>query len=273
MRAPSPGSSARQIAAINGHCGAAHKGRVAAEQVEHQAGDLLGLPMALQGAALGEDLGEGGVVHDGGRELGVHQARGDGVDPNARAAPLMGQGLGQGDQGGLGHRVGALEGCAHHPVDAGHVHDAAALLGCDQALGDLPCHLKAALDVHVKGLVEGRPLQAHHRPKVGVGRRVVDQGVHNNALGVQGLEERADGLWAPGVARLHKGPGAGDLRDAVGRLVQSLLLARDQDDLGSCLRESGGDGLADATTGACDDDRFIFHSEHSKWNIQMIDED
>ena len=108
-------------------------------------------------------------------------------------------------------------------VDRGHIDDgAAAALG--HGLDALAAHQKVAADVDVHGLLKGAQVRVLNRPKVRVGRRVVDQDVEPAVLRREHAKHLLDGRRIADVAGERLGRAA--LRaDGRGHHLAALDLA------------------------------------------------
>src|SRR6185312_4197578 len=128
---------ARDEAALVGH------------QEQHPAGDLLGLAEAADGDA-GDDLLQHFLGH-GAHHLGVDIAGGDGVDGDALAGALLGQGLGEAVDARLGGGVVHLAVLPGLAVDGADVDDAAEA-ALAHAVDDAAGHVEAGGQVGVDDL-------------------------------------------------------------------------------------------------------------------------
>lgn len=136
--APSLGQLANNIGMSRAQA-AIHSPRLAVDiaslvttQEQRHTGNLVGVATAPRGIQLANLLlgaaGAGGVVH-GRRHARLNQAGADGVDADAGAGELVGNGLRERDDGSLGRRVGRRAGVGADAGDRGGADDAAVCLG------------------------------------------------------------------------------------------------------------------------------------------------
>src|ERR1019366_2277709 len=145
-------------AAVDGEHVPGDVGGLFAGQELHGAGDVLGLADAAE-RNLGEVLGLHFIGQDP-RHVGLDVAGGDGVDGDAAAADLLGEGLGHGDHAALGGGVVGLPGgsrLSHHGGDIDDPSPAAAHHGGQHLLNAT----ERAVQVDVEDQVPIGRLHAH----------------------------------------------------------------------------------------------------------------
>ncbi len=250
-------------------------------QEEHAAGGLLGRarasqrdqhrrhPAQLVGDAeldlLAADLHH--VVLDlRRRQARLDVAEGDRVDVDLELAPLLGQRLGQADDGGLAGAVVGLAGVAHRARDRGDVDDLAE-------------DLLAALALGLRGLAQVRRGGADHLERHGdvdgehllppVVAHLVDRRVERVARVVDDDVDLPEGVDR-GLDELVRGAVGGEVaavdgrvaRDLARRLLRHVGVEVVDQDLGALAAEQLRRRAADAARRAGDDRHLVVEDSH-----------
>src|SRR5579864_7097044 len=90
--------------------------RCVGRQEDCRADDIVGLTMSCKGSLGDELIVSASILEEGGRELGLNQARGNGINANVGRSQFFCLGLCESKQAGL---ADAVCGNARHGVDAG----------------------------------------------------------------------------------------------------------------------------------------------------------
>ncbi len=189
------------------------------------------------------------VVLDQGRgELGIREARQQGVAANSQRCAFLGEGLGHIDYRGLGDRVDSLEMPRRDAIDGCHVDDAATAMLTHQFAG-LHRHEEIAADVHIDGFLEGRYVGVQDMAELRVGRRVVHQDVEATELLADLCENALDLFQFADMAGDRSGLAARGV-DGLGNRLAAIELATGNDHVSTLLGQQFGDGFTDAPAGA-----------------------
>src|SRR5690554_2493731 len=228
-------------------------------QVQHSAGHFVRVRYPLH-----RDVGHGlfldGLI--GGQragELGVGQARQQGIHPHILLAEFHGEGLGHGNHRRLGHRIDALEVAGIYAVYRRHIHNRTATVVLHQ-LGTPGTHEEVTTDVHVHGFVESTQVGVFYRAEVWVGCGVVDQDIQLAVRVGNVLPHRFNLIHFADVA----GEGLGTtavFTDAAGHGFTAVNLAAADNHVGTVMGQCAGDALADATAGTGDQGDFASQVE------------
>src|SRR5919201_330151 len=231
---------------------AGHEGRLGRREVNDRTGNILPRREPPEWRPRHLDLAKARIPpHALAGQVGLDEARSDGVHRDPAGRKLEGERLRERDDATLRRAVGDALDAAKHPIDGGHVdHAAAVVQERERGLGDERDALEIRVDHGVPpGLVESGEVGRDVRP------RVVDEDVDAFPLPLDARETIAD---RGAVADLEpEGQGSPPFRGDVARDGCAVIgVPRCDSDVGAGVGEGERDGAADAP-GASGDQRTL----------------